>query len=236
MQEIKSLQNPLVKHFTKLRTSRAYREEMQSALILGKKMILELSQFLSIKTLLIQQDLSVEAKKIFYTTPEILKKISGLQSPEGAIAEVALPLYQDLSKKNRILILDQISDPGNLGTLLRTAKALGFEGAHLIEPCVDPFNDKALRAAKGATFSLPLGHGPLTFEGSYYAADMKGDPIDQIHFQPPFALVLGSESHGISKALLHLCKRVSIPMQEGSESLNVAIAGAICMYQMGKKL
>lgn len=236
MHMITSPQNPIVKHFTKLITERAYREKMQSAVILGCKMIQELSKFLSIKTLLLQQDLSIPAEKIFYTTPAILKKISQIPNPEGAIAEVPLPQYQDLSRSERLLILDQISDPGNLGTLIRTAKALGFSGVHLIEPCVDPFNDKAIRAAKGATFTLPLGRGPLTFKGDLYGADMKGTPVDQVSFQTPLGLVLGNESHGISPSFQKVVHKVAIPMATGVESLNVAIAGAICMYQISRVL
>jgi len=236
MQKIISPQNPLVKHLSKLRNSKSYRKEKQSVIILGKKIILELSQFLSIKTLLLEQDIFIPAEKIFYTNREILKKIANIPNPEGAIAEVALPSFQNLSKMSSILILDRITDPGNLGTLIRTAKALNFNGAHLLPGCVDPFNDKAIRAGKGATFTLPLGYGSLDFQGDLFAADMSGTPIDRVEFKKPLALILGSESHGVDPFWLEKAKKISIPMNGQTESLNVATAGAICMYVIGQNL
>ena len=234
--EITSLQHPLVKYLVKLRTSRAFRKEQNSALISGRKLISELGK---VKTLLYTQEaklLSVKAEKKLLVTPQILKKITGVEEPEPYAAEISLPPPGDLSGKKFLLALDKIADPGNLGTLLRTALALGWEGAFLLEGCVDPFNDKALRAAKGATFHLPLVEGSeqellelIEKNGAHvYLSGMQGKPIDAQKITPPLILVLGSESHGVSFTPKQAVT-LSIPIQ-AIESLNVATAGAILMY------
>lgn len=104
----------------------------------------------------------------------------------------------------------------------------------MTEGSVDPFNDKALRAAKGSTFRLPLGKGnldTLSFKGTLYAGIMSGEPIEKVVFEKPFAIVLGNEGRGVSKEILKRSKGVAIPLHSGVESLNVAAAGAIILYR-----
>ena len=186
--EITSLQHPIVKHFVKLRNSRAFRKEQKSALIVGTKLVLELSSHTQLKTLFIENGAEqppVKAAHIYYVTPEILKKITGLEQPEPYAAEVELPKPADLSQKKFLLALDGIADPGNLGTLIRTAYALGWDGIFICEGSADPFNDKALRAAKGATFHIPLSEGSFgeldqlieKSNLSVYIADMDGQSV-----------------------------------------------------------
>jgi RNA methyltransferase, TrmH family len=235
MKTLISSQNPTVKHLAKLVSSKSYRYKSQRIVILGETMVREVSKLWPIRTLLSVQEISIKADETFITTPEIIRKIAPLPEPEPLLAEVDMPPFRDLSKASKILILDGIKDPGNLGTILRTAHALGFNGAHLLDNCVDPFNDKALRAAKSSTFFLPLGTGPIHFEGSLYAAEASGSPIDSLLFEEPFALILGSESHGITTELASRAKSVAIPLSHGVDSLNVGIAAAICMYVMTRK-
>lgn len=236
--EITSLQHPVVKDLVKLRTSRAFRKERNAALISGRKLISELG---SVKTLLCTKEakpLAVKAEKKLLVTPQILKKITGVEEPEPYAAEISLPAPGDLSGKKFLLALDKISDPGNLGTLLRTALALGWEGVFLLDGCVDPFNDKALRAAKGATFHLPLLEGTaeellelIEKNGlRVYLSGMRGKRVETQKIEPPLILVLGSESHGVTFSPKEAIT-LTIPIQ-GVESLNVATAGAILMHQM----
>ncbi|HSX12034.1 MAG TPA: RNA methyltransferase, partial [Rhabdochlamydiaceae bacterium] len=180
------------------------------------------------------------SEKIYLVSMQILKKVTGLEAPEPIAAEISLPKTEDFSGKKLIVGLNAINDPGNLGTLLRTALALGWEGAFITKDSVDPFNDKALRAAKGATFKLPLCFGSSHDLGQLirknrwhvYAADMAGIPLAQISIKMPLLLLLGNESHGIAENLKKQYELVSIPMSPKMESLNVSMAGAILMYSL----
>jgi len=202
-------------------------------LVSGKKMVAEVK----VKTLI--ADAPIPGADVV-VTPEILKKITGLVTPEGVAAEVALPEPANLTGKKWVVVFDAIADPGNVGTLLRTALALGWEGVFLMEGTADPFNEKALRAARGASFHLPLAFGTVAelkklAEGrTVYVADIQGHPLEK--GRSPALLILGSESHGPSQAVQQLGKPVTIPMAGPMESLNVATAGGILMYTLKGEL
>lgn len=237
---ISSLQHPLVKHLVKLREKRDYRYECKRVLLSGKKLIQELSSQFRLRTLLVEEgtEFIAKAEQVLFVSKEIIKKVTGLQMPEPVAAEIDMPMPQDLSFANFLLILDGISDPGNLGTLLRTAKALGWDGVYLTTGCTDPFNEKAIRAAKGATFTLPFQIGPwdelaLKLQKkkmTILAADASGDSLAKCKVTPPLALALGNEAHGLTQELKNLARLIAIPMEGRMESLNVASAGAILMY------
>jgi TrmH family RNA methyltransferase len=236
MNEITSLQHPIVKHLVKLRTNRSYRTKEQKVLITGENLVKEVP----IINLFVVGKIpaGLKADKCYVVTESIMKKITGLEQPEGIAAEVKMPSEAIFEDINRLLVLDGISDPGNMGTLIRTALALGWEGAYIISNSCDPYNDKALRAAKGATFRLPLSFGnwdDLTGiisrnKMTSFAADMDGTDIKQIKETQKIALVLGNEARGISPEAKQRCTKVAIPMSGKMESLNVAIAGGILMY------
>lgn len=234
--EVSSLQHPIVKTFVKLRTSRKFRYERRQLVIAGIKQV---SEAKAVEVLLLRNGFSLgkSAKQTFYVTEEILKKVTGLETPEPAAAIVAMPAGSTLEGKRKIVVLDGIADPGNLGTLLRTALALGWDGAFLTEECVDPFNDKALRAAKGATFLLPLRMGNVEellalMEGyQSFVADMHGTPLPKVKSEEKLILILGNEAKGVSEKLKMHCDKVAVPINN-IESLNVAAAGAILMYQL----
>ncbi len=239
---ISSLQHPLVKHLVKLREKRDYRYECKRVLLSGKKLIQELSSQFPLRTLLVEEgtELIAHAEQIVFVSKEIIKKVSGLQVPEPIAAEIDMPMPQDLSFANFLLILDGVSDPGNLGTLFRTAKALGWDGVYLITGCTDPFNEKAIRAAKGATFTLPFQSGSWEelapkLKGkkmTILAADASGENLAKCKLNPPLALALGNEAHGLTHELKKLAHLIAIPMDGRMESLNVASAGAILMYEL----
>lgn len=245
MEIITSLQNALVKQLFKLRTNHDFRREEGSVVLEGTRMIDEICRHIPPKKVLVSHPEAIpeSLKKYPYqlVSEEIIKKISGSMHPEGVIVEVELPLPKKLTSSKRVLILDKISDPGNLGTILRTALAFGWDGVFLIKGGCDPFNDKALRASKGALFQLPY------FEGSWaeakemilknslipIAADLKGVSIDEFQIPEKIALALGNEAHGLSDEIQKYCTAVTIPMKKGAmESLNVAVAGGIIMHRM----
>lgn len=242
MQEITSLQNPLVKHLVRLRKEKKYRNECGTVVVEGKKLINELLTYRKAKTIVFSDSsLSLNGERCgncILARPEIINKITGSETPEGIVAEFPLPAPGTFVKISYLLALDGVSDPGNLGTLIRTAYALGWDGVFLLDNCCDPYNDKALRAAKGATFKLPLREGNWEVlenilkdnELKPFAADMKGQNVSSLKLKGGVLLVLGSEGQGLSEESLKRCKKVSIPMQSACESLNVSIAGAILMY------
>lgn len=233
--KLTSLQHPLVKHWVKLRVSRAYREETGRVLIAGEKMVRELRPE---RLIALHPEPSLPSKETVFVSQPILKKITGLSNPDGYAAEMAMPPQQDLSRKRFLLILDQLADPGNLGTLMRTALALGWEGMVVTPSTVDLFNDKALRAGKGAHFHLPYAH--LSVEEivqwnlHFFIADLDGEPLESVDFKPPLALILSSEGHGPGLGSDKVAKKITIPMGGRIESLNVAAAGAILLYAMRK--
>ena len=246
--EIKSLQHSNVKHWVKLRKHPKYRLSSHSVFIEGKKLIQELGRKKRIKKLIVKigQPIppSIVYDELYLVTEEILAKISGVVAPEPIAAEISFPEEVSLNGKKLLLGLDTINDPGNLGTLFRTAFALGFEGIFLTPMCADPFNEKAIRAAKGATFFLPFQRGTfddlkLLIKQNHlhsYIGDMEGEAIDSIAFQFPLILILGNEAHGVSEAAKDLSSSVSIPISDEMESLNVAVAGGILMQKIREQV
>lgn len=240
--EIYSLQHPFVKHLVKLRENKSYRYAERRVIVAGIKLIKEMSSNHKWLTLLHERDAAVPfayaAEKTIAISPQVLKKITGLENPEPIAAELLMPAASDLLDAQFLLVLDHISDPGNLGTLLRTAKAFNWCGAFLMNNCVDPYNEKALRAAKGATFALPWKQGSwdelreLLAEKKIplWAADCKGADFTQNSLPSSLALALGNEAHGLSEEIKKVAQIIGIPLLGDMESLNVASAGAILMH------
>lgn len=242
MRELTSLQHPLVKHLIKLRKNRDYRHEHGSLVIEGRKLVSEVCRTHPPKAVVACAETSIpshmQRAEIFIVTEEMMRKISGLETPEGLIAEVPMPQENTLNGCRYVLALDGVADPGNVGTLLRSALAFGWDGVFLLENSCDLFNDKALRAARGATFRLPYALGSweklqrLIEKNQWrpYAADLHGIAPEEADAKQGVLLVMGNEAHGLSPAAENLCQKVSIPMSREIESLNVAVAGGILMY------
>lgn len=240
-QKILSLQHPFVKHWKKLCIEKKYREAEGSIIIFGKKMVKEVASLYPIKRLLIGENCLFEVPAVeTYILPQgIFKKISGMKNPEPIAAEIAIPTATLLYDKQYLLALDRITDPGNLGTLIRSAWAFGIEGILLLPGCVDVFNDKALRAAKGASLHIPFQYIEESELSSYgknkftiYLADIEGDDFDKISYTPPLILLLGNEGQGISDRLDKVGNKITISMKNSINSLNVSIAGSLLLYHI----
>ena len=245
MKRITSPAHPLVKHWVKLQKNRSYRYSCKRALVEGKKQVVELcsrekaGRLAALSPLLLGEALLAEERLI--VSEQVMRRVSCLEEPEGVFAEVPLPEESDLSFCRKLLALDRIADPGNLGTLVRTAFALGWEGLFFLDGCCDPFNDKAIRASKGAVFRIPFARGGwsrletfLSPDCRRLAASMEGGPpaLWPRSESGRLLLVLGSESSGISEEARARCELVSIPMNPLADSLNVAVAGGILMYSL----
>lgn len=168
--------------------------------------------------------------------------------PQGAIAIVRMPLYslEEILRNNdkiRILILESLSDPGNLGTIIRTAEAAGINAVIMDSQTVDVYNPKVVRATMGSIFRVPLlvqkdlcqviSH-LKQFGFCFYAAHLKGSKsYKDMVYTEKVGLLIGNEAKGLSEELSKLCDTyIRIPMEGKVESLNAAIAAAILMYEM----
>ncbi len=176
--------------------------------------------------------------EIFYLSEDLVKHCSGLDTPAGIIATYAIT-EKPLDENMPSLYLDSLNDPGNLGTIIRTAIAFGFHNLVLSENCADPYNQKAISAAKNAIFQVRLWHD----QDLDYLKKIKnrkkiitsvvsqGEVIGKKITENDFCLVLGSESHGVRPEIIALSDQlVRIPIADKMESLNVAMAAAILLY------
>ena len=174
----------------------------------------------------------------YIITNEILEKLSNSVNPEGIVFISDIPNFDNYGDK--ILFLDNVNDPGNMGTLIRTALSLGYSSVIYNKGSVSPFNEKAVAASKGAIFKLPVLEAELKeFKNDYQiivsALHKNSIKLPDFKAEDKFVLVLGNEAHGVSIDTLKLSDAVvEIPI-EGMESLNVAIAGGILMYELNKK-
>ncbi|KAK7346070.1 hypothetical protein VNO80_20583 [Phaseolus coccineus] len=279
---ITSASNPFVKHCLKLRNSSSYRRAHASALVVGATPIREIRRFqeslqdesVSMDCLIlpdkaeIPDGLDKSTASIVRVSSVVMRKLSGLQTTDSldAIALMKIPasfFNVDNDQKNyqkwfpsvhRILVLDGIQDPGNLGTLLRSAVAFRWDGVFLLPGCCDPLNEKALRASRGASFQIPVVCGSwnhleslkeefqMKLLGGYPELEELVKPVCSLSptfcdslSDTPLCLVLGSEGRGLSQKSLHLCELVSIAMAGEYESLNVSVAGGIFLYMLQPK-
>ncbi len=242
--EIKSAQHRLIKHLVKLQKERRYRHQERTFVLEGKKCLSEVGAAKRVKRLFIQCGFPYPAGLVcdecYILSETLMRKISDVRSPEPVIAEVAMPRPATLTAKEKILVLDGLADPGNLGTLVRTAVGFGFDALFLRADAVDLFNPKTVRASKGALFHLPYAYGNVEDIALFakqhafhlYLADAHGTPLTAMTLSLPLLLVLGSEARGISPALKEVGTALAIPLAAHIESLNVACAGAILMHHM----
>jgi TrmH family RNA methyltransferase len=177
------------------------------------------------------------------TPGRALAELADTVTPQGILAVARIPLrdWHDLDLA-RILLLDAVQDPGNLGTLVRTAEAMAMGGVVCLAGTVDPWSAKAIRAAAGSSLRLPIlttawdeAHQHLeAADVSLWATDPRGTPFRRDDPVPPrTALCLGNEGSGVSEAVLKTAvRRVALPLAGRVESLNVSVAGAILMDRM----
>lgn len=244
VRKITSVQHELVKHLVKLRQNHDYRVDHQSLVIDGIKPVSEIGRHLKPKVLAAWDESLIpegmEADDVVVVSENVMKKISGMVTPEGLLAEIPMPKPASFKDKHYIVALDGVSDPGNVGTILRTALALGWEGVFFLDESCDPFNEKALRAARGASFRLPLAWGnwdalkKVILENKLdpIVADLEGIKLQDVKLKNGICLVLSNEAQGASKIAKKLCQPVTIAMAGNMESLNVAVAGGIMMHAL----
>lgn len=193
---------------------------------------------MDVEVVLCTENLAQSFPNAQIVTDAVFSKISTEKSPQGVLAVVNLPKTILNAPKGNCLLLDRLQDPGNLGTIIRTANAAGYEDIYLIN-CTDAYSPKAIRASMGSVFYVNLYEGSLdevlkVLEGvQILSADMDGEDVFQFVPQEKYCLCVGNEGNGLSEEVKNKSNsKVKIPMRECCESLNAAISAAIAMYAL----
>ncbi|PWM78257.1 MAG: RNA methyltransferase [Phascolarctobacterium sp.] len=252
MKEIASLNNAVVKAVCELKQKK-YRERENCFVVEGMRAVEEAVSYAFVQKIFaladknnarLQQLLaSAEAKQIelYAVTEAVMKKMSDTEAPQGVLAVCEKPQGVVVSGGD-VLVLDRVADPGNVGTLIRTAEAAGMAGVILLAGCADAYAPKTVRSTMGSLLRVPvLSDVPEAdfigwckkngYEIMVTCLDGAQD-LYRTDFAAHTAIVVGSEAYGASEGLKQAAaKRVFIPMQGRAESLNAAMAGGIVMFE-----
>lgn len=236
---IKSVSNQNYKLINRLKNKK-YREKENLFIIESRKLVDEaISSSANIDFIFLRSDVSYETKfESLVFDKALFNKLTTLKSSDGIGAVIRKPLPKKISSK-KVLLLDSINDPGNIGTMIRSAEAFGFNDIILSPDCVDIYNEKALRASMGSVFRLnivKLTYDEIaSFKDSYkfLAADMAGLDIREYKSDSNIILAIGNEANGLGDEIRSLTDTfVKIPMEGSIESLNAAIAASIIMNRL----
>ena len=246
MLHLSSRKNPVIAHLRKLGADRAYRQTCGEYLCDGEKLLREAVQWGEEITAVLwagEARMQLDCPTQYTAERELLDYVSPLKSAASVVFSVRMKQWDD-AEPGRTLVLETVQDPGNLGTILRTANAFGINTVILTGECADIYNPKTIRAGMGALFRqrwLSMERAAmkeyLTANGLrlYGAAlsDRSGDIRDaELNAA---AVAIGSEGQGLSSELLAMCEgEIIIPMRPQCESLNAAIAAAIVMWELAK--
>lgn len=249
MERLTSRKSAVIRAFRDLARSSAAREEKGLFLCDGQKLLQEaLRSGASVESVLWKENRTANLPPFpqeALLPADLFDYVSPMSNSPGPLFSVRMPSAPDLYKVRRVLALEELQDPGNVGTVLRTADAFGVDLVVLLEGCADLYAPKTVRASMGAVFrqaavrmdaeafvsfcrekNLPLWGAALTDT----ARDLRSLPLD------PAAVLIGSEGHGLSRELLRACDgEIIIPMSGEAESLNAAVAAAIVMWEMQRR-
>ncbi|ATA69001.1 RNA methyltransferase [Capnocytophaga cynodegmi] len=224
-----------------------YRFQHQMFIVEGKKSILEfLHSNFNVEQIFVTEYFSdkLPKSKTTITTKEELKKISSLKNPDEGIAIFKIPEKQPIQHKGLILALDDIRDPGNLGTIIRLCDWFGVQQLVCSEQTTDCYNPKVVQASMGSLSRIKIHYTDLqnflsNIALPIYATAMNGENVHQTVFQEDFILIMGNEANGISEEIFKLAtKKITIPrfgQVQQTESLNVATATAILLNEARKE-
>lgn len=244
-ERITSRKNPLLQQVKRLLTSRRERESAGLFVADGTKLLTEAVRFFpGLETVILSDGVQAqvpEGVRLVRVPGDVMASISPMQTPQGALFMCHLPEKKPFAPQPGMLLLDGIQDPGNVGTILRTADALEIPVV-LLEGCADPYQHKTVRASMGAVFRRPVitaswqevqaacreAEIPLAVTAlSDRAVDLRSAALTKM------AVVIGSEGQGVRQEIMDAAeKQLIIPMNEQCESLNAAIAAAIVIWEI----
>ena len=245
IETITSRKNPLLQQVKKLLSSRKEREQTGLFVSDGTKLLQEAIRWWpGLDTVIVTADVDItipQGVRTVVVPKDVMASISPMETPQGALFLCQMGQKEPFVPKPGMLMLDGIQDPGNLGTILRTADALQIPVA-LLEGCADPYSHKVVRASMGAVFRMKIMQ--TTWEEAKSACQNAEIPVAVTALNDSakdirdsrlsaMAVVIGSEGQGVRKEILDSASHsLIIPMNENCESLNAAIAAAIVMWQM----
>ncbi|WP_019242857.1 MULTISPECIES: TrmH family RNA methyltransferase [Bacillus] len=248
MKFIQSIQNERVKAWKKLLTKKG-RDKAGLFLVEGFHLVEEALKQDFVLTLIKDEKIefpinwNVDGIEIYNTTASVVKELAETETSQAVFAVCKQKKYEE-KKYQKLLLLDGVQDPGNMGTIIRTADAAGVEIVVCGEGCVDIYNSKSLRSTQGSIFHLPIVKANLT-EYIHGLQDKNipvfgtslSNAIDyrEVETKECFALVMGNEGNGVREEILNQCtQNLYIPIYGGAESLNVTVATGILLYHLNK--
>ncbi len=254
MKEITSVHNPAVQRLRELQKPRARRE---TGLFLADsvKMVREALSLSLCRTLAVQAERAREYEaeiaraedagcEVLLVTENVMEALSEAKTPQGILCAAAMPEMPRELTGSRLVALDGVQDPGNVGTILRTADAAGFDGALLGQGCADLYGAKTLRSTMGSVFRVPVMRTDglaaeleaMKRRGYAIVATELGGADFYAHCpHERCVLVIGSEGRGVSEAVRAAATHhLALPMRGGAESLNAAVAAGIMIYEMAR--
>ncbi|ADZ84283.1 TrmH family RNA methyltransferase [Cellulosilyticum lentocellum] len=254
--QITSPQNNVIKNIKELQKKKSARKSEGLFVIEGIRGVKEIPSHVKIKYLITTSEVdekelgAVKAEERLEVSKEIYNSISDTQSPQGAMAVAYMPTY-DLVHFNieagHYLVLENLQDPGNLGTIIRTAHAFDFKGVFITKGSVDLYSPKVVRSTMSSLFHVPI---VIEEEIDTYMDFLKqkgvtlyttalipgAKPIYDVTFEEKVAIIIGNEGNGVSERVKEASDHtVIIPMPGAAESLNAAIATSICMYEITRQ-
>lgn len=247
MELVTSRQNNLIRHVKKLACDRKYRRSCGEFLCEGPKMLSEAERWGFPPRVIVGTDEAQlhqwegRAAKCVLVEPQLLAYAADTETPQGVLFTCEMPEPVQGLPGERLLVLDGVQDPGNVGTILRTADAFGAEALILLPGCADPWSPKTVRSTMGACFRLPVLSCTLEKLEQMlketgiplYATALRQDTRDIRDADlSRAAVVIGSEGRGVSEQVLNACEMtLKIPMRERCESLNAAMAAGIVLWE-----
>ncbi|WP_282141445.1 TrmH family RNA methyltransferase [Cytobacillus oceanisediminis] len=249
MKHIQSAKNPKIKEWKKLLTKKE-RDKTETFLVEGFHLVEEALKANQIAEIIISENKDMPPGwdygdiPVTMVTEEIIGQLADTETPQGIIAVCSQEPSSEEVKGKRFLLIDAVQDPGNLGTMIRTADAAGIDAVIVGEGSVDAYNPKVLRSAQGSHFHLPVLRGNLSdwigrLKESkvpvYGTALENAREYTKYESSDSFALLVGNEGNGVNKELLaNTAANLYIPIFGKSESLNVAVAAGILLYHLRK--
>ncbi|MCU7557097.1 TrmH family RNA methyltransferase [Macrococcus capreoli] len=246
MERIESVNNLKIKQIAKLHT-RKERKKSNQFLIEGFHLVeeaaksnIDIEMILTVNPEKLNEVIVENSKEQFEITFKIAEKLSQTEAPQGIYAVCNMPEVSNI-EMNKVLYLDRIQDPGNVGTIIRTADAAGMDAVIIAKGTVDIYNDKVLRASQGSVFHIPVVEMDFAEAKDLVKGKVYGTSLDNavdyksIEANEQFMLVLGNEGQGVDEAILaQTDENLYVPIHGKAESLNVAVCAGILMYHLIK--
>ena len=252
---ITSNQNPLIKELQILQKKKRERNNQKVFIVEGLRAVREIPGTWEIHKYIVAKNFALEAEKliknkkipVINVADSVFESISDTKTPQGIMAVVSQLNYQidEITRNEQgfFIIADQVQDPGNLGTLIRTAHASGANGIFLSTGCVDLYNPKTIRATMGSVFHIPILMDMemeqiikrlKDADTTIYATALEESKIlYDYDYTKKTGIIIGNEANGISQVTKKLVSDyIQIPMPGGAESLNASIAAGICMFEV----